>query len=127
MGETGINLAEFVLKVDTTLFGAMVNDFDFSFNPPFAIEMEFRDENGDEFIPNDQINRLAAAYDPENAEYVFSVTHFIQSWVSSGVNIEKFIIRPQNPSITLNRAVIGGINHPELAPKLRITYTRQKQ
>lgn len=123
--ESGINDAQFIVSVDTTLLGSKISGTQNAFQPPSSMQIIFLDQDGEEYFP-ELLNRLEISYNAETGQYVFPLANYLQAWVSGSVKIDKFILRTTQSNFSVARAIIGGVNHPTLAPKLQLTYTRRK-
>ncbi len=131
--ETGVNLAELVVRVDTTQFEEPTDSSSVILTPPNALEFVILDAN-DEPISLTGIPVPQIPYNPSEGTYEFPFTPFLQDILNRDINDFSFLVRPIFQTNTgsfasslfnqsINRAVIGGVNHPTLFPELRITYT----
>ncbi|MDX1907468.1 MAG: DUF4270 family protein [Bacteroidia bacterium] len=125
LGSLAISRAELVLKVDPATLGSKNR-----FLPPVNLLAVAPDSLGE---PSRNAAGLlitvseAAAYDDDTDTYTFNLTQYIQELISLRRENEGFILIPQNAIYQPNRVVLGGIDHPTLAPKLRITYSSLPQ
>lgn len=113
----GINRAELILNVDPQYYGS-----DGRFSPPNEMFLFLADSAGREELEAAAFIN-SASFDPTNNQYVVTITNTVMNTIIDRIDNYGFILVPGSNGVTLNRAVIGGPSHPNLAPKLRVTYT----
>lgn len=114
---TGISRAELVLKVDKDLLGS-----EDRFSPPVIIAAFLADSSGKERVEGTDFISFAE-YDQATGEYRVPITNNVLQTVNGKIDNNGIIFFPIFEGTTVNRAVIGGPGHPDLAPVLRIVTT----
>ncbi|MEO0471006.1 MAG: DUF4270 family protein [Bacteroidota bacterium] len=119
-----VSRAELVLKVDPVFLGGGEK-----YDPPASLNIVFADADGNELTIEGQpvVAANAATYDSQNNEYSFSLTNYIQELISGRRDNNGLIILPASAAVTMNRAVLGGTQHPTLSPVLNLTYSTLPQ
>ena len=116
----GINRAEILLKVDKTFLGSGNR-----YAPPSRLWVFLADEN-QEMLRDDE-GRVtlftAVDYDAINNEYQLNMTAQAQLIVSGRRENYGFILVPGDSATSVNRVVLGGVDHPTLFPEFKLTYT----
>ena len=121
IGLVGVNKAEFILRVDPVFLGSADR-----YQPPGQIRVLLADEKGD-FLRTDEGERIinnVVSFDEDENAYVFPLTGYVQQALSGRIANNGLILEPADTANTLNRAIFGGVLHPELNPELRIFYTK---
>lgn len=123
LGVIGINKAELVLKADPATLGAKIGTT-YRYNPP-ALKFYQPDTTG--IKPESELVSSSIEFDPTRKAYIISLTNYVQRVLNNQIEDRGIIIRSTDElnyiANTLNRVIIGGQNHPELKPVLKITYT----
>ncbi|MEL6133676.1 MAG: hypothetical protein AAFR59_09965 [Bacteroidota bacterium] len=125
LGQVGISRAVLKLKVDPEFLGS--ND---RYVPPLELSLALADENGDLIVNEDGtligLSDLAdgqfPTYNAEEGAYNIILSDYVQDVVTGRVSNTGFYILPRPETYRMNRAVIGGLNHPTLKPELEIFF-----
>jgi hypothetical protein len=116
----GINRAELLLPVDGAFLGSAGR-----FSPPDRIFVFLADENRDFLY--DELGRktlfTSSTYNPQERTYRINMTAQAQLVVSGRRENNGFILVADDSAVSVNRAVFGGLDHPTLKPKFKLTYS----
>ncbi|WNJ16190.1 DUF4270 family protein [Pontibacter sp. G13] len=123
LGKVGVSSAQLTLPVDTLLNGSNGR-----YAPPAQLIAILADDEGVELIENDAFIPIdpivtGATYDSDEGAYVLDVTDYVQRVTAGQQENNGFFLRPQNAAFFMNRAIMGAVGNPALAPKLTITYS----
>ncbi|MCB9231711.1 MAG: DUF4270 family protein [Bacteroidia bacterium] len=120
LNPVGINRAELVLKVDDSFFGSGSR-----YTPPSEVYLYLADSTG--LVPEDaSLFSSFVSYNSTEKAYKIPLSNNIMRIIIGQLDNNGFVIYPGVPGLRgdkLNRVVLGGTGHPELAPELRVTYT----
>ena len=124
LGQVAVNQATLVLRVDRTTLGS-----DNRFAPPANLWPIFADVDGEPiYVDGEPV--LASAVIPYNSTdgtYTLTLTNYLQQLLNGQRENFGLVLLPQSPGFRINRVILGGNDHPTLAPELRITYTTLPQ
>ncbi len=124
LGRVSINQAELTLKVVPNTLGA--NDV---YPPPVSILPLAADAEGQLAFDAEgrvdpiTVSRGFAAYDATRGTYSIDLTRYLQEILTGQRENHGFILLPNGTSSRIDRAVMGGLAHPSLAPELVVTYS----
>lgn len=94
--------------------------------PPEDIVVYLADENGNISFDDDGQPRLAidgvVSYSSSTQSYEIFLTDYINNLILDKVENNGIVLYPSFGTFLVNRAVLGGMKHPELAPKLEVFY-----
>ncbi len=116
-----IQRAELVLKVDPEWLGS-----DNRFSPPATLNVIAANADGTELVLDDggfSLVTSPATYDEASQSYSLTITNYLQGAISGQQTNYGFILWPESPTTSVKRVVLGGTQHPFLAPVLKLTYS----
>lgn len=123
LGRVAISRAELVLRVDQDQLGS-----DNRYTPPSALVAVKADDQGEVLVTDGALTAIDSrtsqiAYDATRRTYTISLTNYFQRILNGDEPNTGFYLIPLGTGTTVNRAVIGGIDHPKYAPKFIVTYS----
>ncbi|MEO1806437.1 MAG: DUF4270 family protein [Bacteroidota bacterium] len=125
LGQVGISKAVLKLKVDPQFLGS-----EDRYTPPTELSLALADENGELIVNEDGTlvglrdleGGVFPSYDSDEQAYNIVISKYVQEVVSGEISNTGFYILPRPETYRMNRAVLGGLNHPTLKPELEIFY-----
>ncbi|MEO0896088.1 MAG: DUF4270 family protein [Bacteroidota bacterium] len=121
LGEVAVNRGNLILSVIPDFLGSEER-----YAPPQDLEVYFADENGGIDLDDNGLFRpvfpTTVAYSSTLGGYELNLTDYFNDIILGKEVNNGLIIRPQLSNIFVNRAVLGGLKHPEFAPKVELFY-----
>ncbi len=112
-GNLGINKAELIFEVDTSLCGAL--------DPPERLLLEIVDDNNEFNAPLDYFLSnvyFDGYYNKEAGIYKFTITQYVQQLLKESSQNTKLYVFPQSNKVSVRRVVLKN------NPKLKLVYTK---
>lgn len=128
LGRVAIHRATLTLQVDRSFLGS--ND---RYTPPATLlalaanpdqTLAFSEDGNVDVITSTQ---SGVSYDPGDGTYTVDLTRYLQEILTGARENHGFLIFPNGAANRIDRAVLGGLGHPSLAPQLSITYSTLPQ
>ena len=117
-GSGAVAKAELVIPVDERYYPLYV--------PPTQLFVFRKDDNGEDVSLPDQLSGttlIGGLYDPEDHEYRFVITRWIQGVLNGEYPNTGLAVLPGSNGVSVNRAILFGPEHPIAPMKLRLTFT----
>ena len=110
--------AELVIPVDENHYPL--------YAPPAQLFVFRKDDDGKDVALPDQLSgtsQIGGLYDPEDHEYRFVITRWIQGVLNGEYPNTGLGVLPGSNGVSVNRAILFGPEHPVSPMKLRLTFT----
>ncbi|MCI4667893.1 MAG: DUF4270 domain-containing protein [Bacteroidia bacterium] len=121
LGNVLSNRAVLTLQVVPEFLGS--ND---RFTPPEDLEVYVADAEGNISFNDDSVARLAVdglvSYSSSSNSYEIILTEYVNQVILGQEENNGLVIRPVFSNVVVNRAIFGGLAHPDYAPKFEVFY-----